>query len=96
MDEEAHPGHHQQHHRGQLVHLRGDGGVERARHHPREEVAGPRLPVPDAAEHHARGHERGEQGRHRDPVGLVSDEAAEDGVDQRADEREQRDQPDES
>ncbi len=96
VDEEAHSGHHQQHHRGELVHLRGDRGLERSRDHPREQVAGPGLAVPDPDEHEARGHERGEEGRNRDPVRLVPDEAPEQGVDQRAEQREQRDQPDES
>ena len=96
MDEEAHAGDDEQHDGRELIHLHGDGGLEGARGDPREELADVRLAVEDAEEDRAR-HEEGEAQRgHRRPVRTVACRPAEEGIDERAHERKERDQPDES
>ena len=93
VDQRADAGDDEQHHGGELVHVRHDGGLEVARHDPREERAGEAPPVPDAREDRARREKRAGERRHRDPVGPPTDEVAEEDVDDRARERKSRDQP---
>ncbi len=74
MDEEPHPGHDQQHHRGELIHLRRERGLERPRRDPRKQLAHERLARPDAREDGAGGEEGGGQRGDGDPVRPTPDD----------------------
>jgi hypothetical protein len=96
MDQEADSRDHEQHDGGELVHLHRHRRREAAGADPREELAHVRLAVEHAREDEARGDEGQAQRGHGDPVRGASGKTAEERVQQRAREREERNQPDES
>ena len=96
MDQKADAGDHEQHDGGELVHLHRDRRLEGAGADPREELAHVRLAVEHAREDEARGEEGQTQRGNGDPMREVSGAPPEERIDERAHEREERNQPDES
>jgi len=96
VDEESDAGDHEEHHPRELIHLHEHTRLEAARADPGEELPHVRLAVEHAREHEARGEEREEESGNGDPVRGVSDAPPEKRVGERAHERKERNQPDES
>ena len=96
MNEEAHAGHHEEHHGRELIELECHGGAETADDDPVEERAREGLvPPPDAEEGEESHAESEADGGYRHPVRPAPEAASEREGDESARERQRGDWPDE-